>query len=106
MDFFTLLTLSPPRAPRDALARRRRRHVILPKSIARTLKKDVLMSETDWRGIGVQQSRGWIHYMVHRPGGHPTHPPTATAPSHSHAAHPCRFRGGLAVTFFAKSICT
>lgn len=46
------------------------RHVILPKSIARTLKKDVLMSETEWRGIGVQQSRGWIHYMVHRPEPH------------------------------------
>lgn len=46
------------------------RHVILPKSIARTLKKDTLMSEEEWRGIGVQQSRGWIHYMVHRPGEH------------------------------------
>lgn len=44
------------------------RHVILPKSISRSLKKDYLMSETEWRGIGVQQSRGWVHYMVHRPG--------------------------------------
>ena len=26
------------------------------------------MSEAEWRGIGVQQSRGWIHYMCHRPG--------------------------------------
>ena len=26
------------------------------------------MSETEWRNIGVQQSEGWIHYMIHRPG--------------------------------------
>ena len=96
----TLLTPSPSRAPRDALARRRRRHVILPKSIARTLKKDVLMSETEWRGIGVQQSRGWIHYMVHRPGEHPLPPTYSRRPVPQPRPVPGRFRGGLAVTFF------
>lgn len=44
------------------------RHVILPKSIAKRVPKDRLLSETEWRNIGVQQSRGWIHYMHHRPG--------------------------------------
>lgn len=26
------------------------------------------MSESEWRGIGVQQSQGWVHYMTHQPG--------------------------------------
>lgn len=29
------------------------------------------MSEDEWRGIGVQQSKGWIHYMKHGPGSYP-----------------------------------
>lgn len=28
------------------------------------------MSEAEWRGIGVQQSRGWQHYAIHRPEPH------------------------------------
>ena len=27
-------------------------------------------SEGEWRGIGVQQSRGWQHYCLHRPEPH------------------------------------
>ena len=27
-------------------------------------------SEGEWRGIGVQQSRGWMHYALHRPEPH------------------------------------
>jgi cyclin-dependent kinase regulatory subunit CKS1 len=41
-------------------------HVILPKELAKTLPKSRLLSETEWRGIGVQQSRGWAHYAIHR----------------------------------------
>ena len=26
------------------------------------------MTENEWRGIGVQQSKGWVHYMIHTPG--------------------------------------
>ena len=26
------------------------------------------MSETEWRNLGVQQSPGWVHYMMHVPG--------------------------------------
>lgn len=44
------------------------RHVILPKEIAKLVPQDRLMTETEWRNIGVQQSRGWVHYMIHRPG--------------------------------------
>ena len=42
------------------------RHVILPKDLAKTLPKSRLLTETEWRGIGVQQSRGWQHYAIHR----------------------------------------
>ena len=41
-------------------------HVILPKDLAKTLPKNRLLTETEWRGIGVQQSRGWQHYAIHR----------------------------------------
>ena len=26
--------------------------------------------QEEWRSIGVQQSRGWVHYAVHRPEQH------------------------------------
>lgn len=28
------------------------------------------MSEREWRGIGIQQSIGWVHYMIHEPEPH------------------------------------
>ena len=28
------------------------------------------MSEAEWRGLGVQQSQGWVHYLVHEPEPH------------------------------------
>lgn len=43
------------------------RHVILPPDVAKLVPQDRLMSEREWRGIGVQQSRGWEHYAVHKP---------------------------------------
>ena len=45
-------------------------HVMLPKDIAKMVPKTHLMSESEWRGIGVQQSQGWIHYMQHEPEPH------------------------------------
>ncbi|XP_052701530.1 cyclin-dependent kinases regulatory subunit 1-like isoform X1 [Crassostrea angulata] len=45
------------------------RHVMLPKEIAK-LVPSKLMSEAEWRGLGVQQSQGWIHYMKHDPEPH------------------------------------
>lgn len=46
------------------------RHVVLPKEIAKMVPKTHLMSEAEWRGLGVQQSQGWIHYMIHEPEPH------------------------------------
>lgn len=28
------------------------------------------MTETEWRNLGVQQSPGWEHYMLHAPEPH------------------------------------
>uniref|UniRef100_A0A6P7G9E2 Cyclin-dependent kinases regulatory subunit n=1 Tax=Diabrotica virgifera virgifera TaxID=50390 RepID=A0A6P7G9E2_DIAVI len=44
------------------------RHVVLPKEMVSVVPKTHLMSEDEWRGIGVQQSKGWVHYMIHLPG--------------------------------------
>eukprot|EP00243_Klebsormidium_subtile_P004319 TRINITY_DN18291_c0_g1_i1.p1 TRINITY_DN18291_c0_g1~~TRINITY_DN18291_c0_g1_i1.p1 ORF type:complete len:112 (-),score=12.17 TRINITY_DN18291_c0_g1_i1:344-679(-) len=46
------------------------RHVILPTSYVKELPKNRLLSEDEWRALGVQQSRGWEHYAVHRPEPH------------------------------------
>lgn len=46
------------------------RHVILPPSIAAQLPKGKLLSEAEWRALGVQQSRGWEHYAIHKPEPH------------------------------------
>ncbi|XP_077216681.1 cyclin-dependent kinases regulatory subunit 1-like [Tasmannia lanceolata] len=46
------------------------RHVVLPRDVAKILPKNVLLTEEEWRGIGVQQSRGWVHYAIHRPEPH------------------------------------
>lgn len=46
------------------------RHVILPKHIAKTMTKGRLLLETEWRGLGVTQSRGWGHYAIHKPEPH------------------------------------
>lgn len=44
------------------------RHVILSNDMARNVPKSHLMTETEWRNLGVQQSPGWVHYMMHTPG--------------------------------------
>ena len=62
------------------------RHVILPKRVAKEMMRYFqqpdpaksgskageprLLTETEWRNIGVQQSRGWQHYETHRPEPH------------------------------------
>lgn len=42
------------------------RHVVLPQDIAKRLPKNRLLSEAEWRALGVCQSRGWCHYAIHR----------------------------------------
>ncbi|XP_064232425.1 cyclin-dependent kinases regulatory subunit 1-like [Aotus nancymaae] len=46
------------------------RHVMLPKDIAKLVPKTHLMSESEWRNLGVQQSQGWVHYMIREPEPH------------------------------------
>ncbi|XP_030048193.1 cyclin-dependent kinases regulatory subunit 2 [Microcaecilia unicolor] len=46
------------------------RHVMLPKELAKQVPKTHLMSEEEWRRLGVQQSLGWVHYMIHEPEPH------------------------------------
>ena len=51
------------------------RHVILPKQLLKMIPKDYfspdesgvlrLLTEHEWRGIGITQSLGWEHYEVH-----------------------------------------
>ncbi|VDD78169.1 unnamed protein product [Mesocestoides corti] len=46
------------------------RHVHLPKELVPKLPKNRLMTEREWRALGIQQSVGWEHYMVHEPEPH------------------------------------
>ncbi|CAH3018556.1 unnamed protein product [Porites evermanni] len=46
------------------------RHVLLPREIAKLVPKKHLMSEAEWRSLGVQQSQGWENYMKHEPEPH------------------------------------
>ena len=46
------------------------RHVLLPKAIYKSMPKGRLLSENEWRSLGVQQSRGWVHYEIHKPEPH------------------------------------
>mmetsp|Transcript_31492 Transcript_31492/g.78913 ORF Transcript_31492/g.78913 Transcript_31492/m.78913 type:complete len:101 (+) Transcript_31492:173-475(+) len=46
------------------------RHVVLPQELARMLPKGKLLSEMEWRLLGVQQSPGWVHYTIHKPEPH------------------------------------
>jgi len=45
------------------------RHVIMPKDLGKLVPKR-LMSDPEWRQLGVQQSLGWEQYMMHRPEPH------------------------------------
>ncbi|PAV84787.1 hypothetical protein WR25_17787 [Diploscapter pachys] len=46
------------------------RHVHITKEASKRIPKNRLMSETEWRSFGIQQSIGWVHYMIHRPERH------------------------------------
>lgn len=43
------------------------RHIHVPKDKEHLLNKEVLMTEDEWRALGIAQSQGWQHYMWHRP---------------------------------------
>ncbi|KAI9596086.1 regulatory subunit of cyclin-dependent kinase [Syncephalis fuscata] len=47
------------------------RHVALVKGLTKYLPNPPrLLTEDEWRGLGVRQSPGWYHYMVHAPEPH------------------------------------
>ncbi|XP_003213636.1 cyclin-dependent kinases regulatory subunit 2 [Meleagris gallopavo] len=46
------------------------RHVMLPRELLKRMPKAHLLSEEEWRSLGVQQSLGWVHYMIHEPEPH------------------------------------
>ena len=43
------------------------RHELLPKQIWKKMPRGRLLTEMEWRSLGVQQSRGWCHYEIHKP---------------------------------------
>ena len=42
------------------------RYVTLPRDMAAELKNKKILSEDEWRGMGITQSRGWMHYGFHK----------------------------------------
>ncbi|MCQ2820038.1 MAG: cyclin-dependent kinases regulatory subunit [archaeon] len=34
------------------------------------MPKGRLLTEAEWRALGIQQSRGWVHYEIHKPEPH------------------------------------
>ena len=44
------------------------RHVSVPRKYAKLIPQNHLMTETEWRNLGIQQSPGWKHYLIHTPG--------------------------------------
>ena len=41
--------------------------MLLPKAVYRNAPRGRLLYEEELRHLGVQQSRGWVHYEVHKP---------------------------------------
>lgn len=46
------------------------RHVFLPKSLLKKIPKGRLLKEEEWRGLGIEQSEGWEHFMIYEPEPH------------------------------------
>ena len=46
------------------------RHVILPRDVFGKLPVNKLLSDMEWRGLGISMSKGWTHYTIHKPEPH------------------------------------
>ena len=46
------------------------RQVILPREWGSIVKEKGLLSEEEWRKLGISQSKGWVHYATHPPEPH------------------------------------
>ena len=42
------------------------RYVILPREMVADIKNKQILTEEEWRGMGITQSRGWAHYGFHK----------------------------------------
>lgn len=42
----------------------------LPQELVEQVPRHRLMTEREWRALGIQQSYGWEHYMIHAPEPH------------------------------------
>ena len=38
-----------------------------PQDLTKLVPRHKLMTESEWRALGVTMSPGWIHYMIHEP---------------------------------------
>jgi len=43
------------------------RHVIIPDDVLKKYTIDHLLTEAEWRRLGIQMSPGWIHFDFHKP---------------------------------------
>ncbi len=43
------------------------KNVMLPENLFKTLQRNKLLTEDEWRELGIKQSRGWDHYMIYKP---------------------------------------
>lgn len=41
------------------------KHVILTKDLSKKIPKDRLLTEDEWRNLGIQQTKGWVHYCAY-----------------------------------------
>lgn len=46
------------------------KHVILTKDMYDRMPKNKLLVESQWRALGVIQSKGWVHYTIFKPEPH------------------------------------
>ncbi len=46
------------------------RNIILTKKVFKRIPEKTLLSENEWRALGIVQSRGWEHFSIHKPEPH------------------------------------
>ena len=47
---------------------------MISKELSKLVATSHLMTKEEWRDFGVQQSEGWIYYMIHKASPfHPVH---------------------------------
>ena len=44
--------------------------LVIMQEMRKKVPTNRLMTETEWRKLGVQQSPGWVQYMIHEPEPH------------------------------------